>query len=70
MTFWMSLVFATFSIVYGINGYLSSRDMAEGPLRDDAIGYMWFWLFIGAIGIIMAVLSWLMIKGRIAYPSE
>jgi hypothetical protein len=70
MTFWMSLAFATFCIVYGVDGYLSAQDMAAGAERDDANGYVWFWLFLGTIGIILAVVSWLMVKGRIAYPSE
>jgi hypothetical protein len=70
MTFWMSLVFATFCIVYAVDGYLSLQDMAAGAERDDANGYVWFWLFMGAIGLLGAGVSWLMIKGRIAYPSE
>lgn len=70
MTFWISLAFATFCIVYGVNGYLSLQDMPAGAERDDAKGFVWFFLFMGSIGIVTTVVSWLMIKGRIAYPSE
>jgi hypothetical protein len=70
MTYWMSLLFATLSVAYAISGYLSTQEMPAGAERDDAFGYVWFWLFLGGVGLCMAFVSWLMVKGRIAYPNE
>jgi hypothetical protein len=61
---WAGLAFALFSIAYATYG-LISIDADMSPVdRADAHGFAMFWLFLAAVGATMAVVSWLMLKGK------
>jgi NADH:ubiquinone oxidoreductase subunit 5 (subunit L)/multisubunit Na+/H+ antiporter MnhA subunit len=60
---WGSVVFALFCLGYAFAGFSSMDAMADDATRADARGFALFWLFLGAIGIVMAIVSWRMVKG-------
>ncbi len=69
-TFWASVVFAIGCIAYAGFGF-SSFDASMPPgVREDSRGYVWFWLFMGGVGIATAIVSWLMLRGTIRMPDE
>jgi hypothetical protein len=64
LVLWLSLAFAVACIAYAGFGF-SSIDVGTDPqVAADSRGYAWFWLFLGGIGVVMAGISWLMVKGR------
>jgi hypothetical protein len=65
LVLWLSLVFAGVCIAYAGFGFSSIDAGADPQVTADSRGYAWFWLFLGAIGLMMAVVSWLMTKGRL-----
>lgn len=65
LVFWLSLVFAGVCIAYAGFGFSSIDAAADPQVVADSRGYAWFWLFLGGIGVFMAVVSWLMAKGRL-----
>ena len=68
--FWASVVFAIACIAYAGFGFSSIDASMSESARDDSRGYAWFWLFMGAIGSATALVSWLMLSGRIRIPEE
>ena len=59
---WGSAVFALFCLGYAFAGFSSIDGMADDAARADARGFALFWLFLGVIGIVMAIVSWWMVK--------
>ena len=59
---WGSVVFALFSLGYAFAGFSSMDGMADDATRSDARGFALFWLFLGVIGIVMAIVSRWMVK--------
>ena len=68
LTQWMALLFAVLCGAYGVNGMIASGALAEGAVRDDARGFAWFWLFLAGVGVVLAVVSWLMARGKLGTP--
>ena len=66
LTLVMSIVFAALCLGYVGYGWWESSAMPEGQARDDARGFVYFWLFLGAVGVASAIVSWLMARGTIA----
>jgi hypothetical protein len=64
LLFWLSLVFAGACIAYAGFGFSSIEVNADPQIVEDSRGYAWFWLFLGAIGLLMAVASWLIVRGK------
>lgn len=62
ITLAMSVVFAVLSLGYGAYGWHELGGMPPGPERDDAHGYIFFWAFLGAIGIVSAWIAWRMMR--------
>lgn len=65
LVLWLSLAFAAVCIAYAGFGFSSIDVGADPQVAADSRGYAWFWLFLGGIGLAMAVVSWLMAKGRL-----
>jgi hypothetical protein len=65
MTLWASLVFAAICFAVGVHGLWSLRAATDEALRADAHGFAWFWLFLGAIALLMALLARLATKGKL-----
>ncbi len=69
-TFWASLVFAIACLAYGAFGFSSIDASMSDAARDDSRGYAWFWTILGGIGGISAIVSWLVIQGRLGTSGE
>ena len=65
LVLWLSLIFAGVCIAYAGFGFSSIDASGDPQIVADSRGYAWFWLFLGGIGLLMAALSWLMVKGRL-----
>ncbi|MEO8485055.1 MAG: hypothetical protein ABI585_01840 [Betaproteobacteria bacterium] len=64
MTFWASLVFALVCIAYGGFGFSRIDASMSDALREEARGFAWFWMFLGCVGALFAILAWLMEHGK------
>jgi hypothetical protein len=62
--FWASIVFAVLCIGYAGFGFSSIDASMSEELREASRGYAWFWMFLGGIGALFALLSWLMLRGK------
>ena len=62
-TFWGSLAFALLCIGSGGFGFSSLDASMPDEVLEAARGFAWFWMFLGGIGILFAVLSWLLLRG-------
>ena len=62
LTLWLSLVFAALCLGYGAYGWMEQWSMPLGQERDDARGFALFYLFLGAVGLAAAILSWRMTR--------
>jgi hypothetical protein len=61
-------VFAVACCAYAVYG-LSMLDATMTEVeRADGRGFALFFLFMGAIGAAMALVSWLMLRGKIRLP--
>ncbi len=64
LMFWFSLVFACLCIAYAGFGFSSIEANADPQLVEDSRGYAWFWLFLGSIGVVLAIVSWRLTKEK------
>lgn len=62
LTLWLSLAFAALCLAYAGYGWHGLEAMPTGAERDDARGYAMFWLFLGAIGLACAAVSYWMTR--------
>ena len=68
--FWGGIVFAVVCGGYGLYG-LSMLDAGmTDAQRADGRGFAMFFLFLGAIGAVMAFVSWLMLRGKIRLSDD
>ena len=59
---WGAAIFAIFCLGYAFAGFSSLDAMVNDAARADARGFAMFWLFLGVIGVAMAIVSWWMTK--------
>ena len=64
LMFWFSLVFACLCIAYAGFGFSSIDAGADPQQIEDGRGYAWFWIFLGSIGVVLAVVSWRLTKEK------
>ncbi len=62
ITLVMALIFATLCLGYSGYGWWELSAMPAGAERDDAQGFVWFWVFMGVIGLVSAYISWRMVR--------
>jgi hypothetical protein len=62
MTLFAAVIFAALCLGYALYGCYSIGDMPQGQERDDAWGYVGFWAFMGAVGVVSALVSWWMMR--------
>jgi hypothetical protein len=69
-SFWMGILFTGLALAMALSN-LSSGDV-NTPEADVAAahGYAIFWFFLAAFGIVMVVVSWLMMKGKLGGDQE
>jgi hypothetical protein len=62
---WLSIAFAVFCIAYAVVGFSSIDPSLTAQEREDSRGYAIFFLCLGAFGVVAAVVSWLMMRGKL-----
>jgi bacteriorhodopsin len=60
--FWASLLFAALCVAYALFGFSSIDAGMPAEQQADSRGYAWFWTFLGAIGLLLAIVSWFMTR--------
>jgi len=56
-------IFAALCLAFGINGLLSLENIADPVQHTDAAGFAWFWIFLGVVGLVIAVAGWWLARG-------
>ncbi|MEO8751256.1 MAG: hypothetical protein ABI624_01120 [Casimicrobiaceae bacterium] len=68
--FWGGVVFAVLCWSYAVYGLTSLDASMTETERADGRGFAMFFVFLGAIGAVMAAVSWLMLRGKIRVPDD
>ena len=69
-SFWMGIAFSLLSLAMAVSNFTSADANATEADLADAHGYAMFWFFLAAFGIVMVVVSWLMMKGKLGGEQE
>ena len=62
MTMVVGAIFALVCFGVAINGFMSLGEITDAKTISDAKGFAFFWAFLGAVGLVFAVVSWWMAK--------
>jgi hypothetical protein len=68
--FWGGIVFTVICGGYGLYGLSMIHTGMTDVERADGRGFAMFFLFLAAIGAATALVSWLMIRGKIRLPDD
>jgi hypothetical protein len=69
-TFWMGIAFSLVSVAMALSNLTGADPDATEAQLADAHGFAMYWLFLAAFGIVMVVVSWLMMKGKLGGDQE
>ena len=64
ITLYIAIAFALLCLGYAGYGWHELGAMPAGQERDDAHGYILFWLFLGCVGVASAWISWRMTRAE------
>jgi hypothetical protein len=53
----MAAIFAAVCFSVAITGFTSLGDIADPVQKADAVGFAWFWAFLGAVAVVVGALS-------------
>ena len=67
---WFSLVFAVLCLYIAFDGLSSLASLTDETQRADSRGFAYFWLFLGAIAVACAVVSWWIVQRENAKPPD
>ena len=62
MSMVVAALFASLCLGYAIRGFTSLSEITDPTQLDDAKGFAMYWAFLGAIGLIVAVACWWMLR--------
>ena len=62
MTVLISAIFAAVCYSVGITGFLSLGEITDPVQHSDALGFAWFWTFLGTIGLAFGALGFWLIR--------
>ena len=62
MSIIMASIFALVCFGVAINGFSSLGELTDPAQRSDALGFAWFWAFLGAIGVAFGALGYWIVK--------
>jgi hypothetical protein len=65
MSLWMGIVFIALTLTMAFLNLSGGDAGASEADLANAHGYGMFWLFLTGFGVVMVVVSWLIIKGRL-----
>jgi len=54
----MAAFFTLFCLGFAVNGFIALREITDAAEATASRGYAWFWTFLAAIGVVMGVVSW------------
>ena len=66
----MGILFSLFALAMALSNLSAGDVNATEAELSAAHGYAYFWLFLAAFGILMVVVSWLMMKGKLGGDQE
>ena len=69
-SFWMGILFTLLSLAMALSNLSSGDANATEADLAAAHGYAIFWFFLAGFGIVMVVVSWLMMKGKLGGDLE
>jgi hypothetical protein len=69
-SFWMGIVFTLLTLGMAISNLMAGSAHDDASTLADARGYAMFWFFLAGFGLVMIVVSWLMMKGRLGGDQE
>ena len=69
-SFWMGILFTLLALAMALSNLTSGDAGAAEADTAAAQGYAMFWLFLAVFGMVMVVVSWLMMKGRLGGDME
>ena len=61
---WLCAAFALLCGGFAFTGFSSLATIADEAERDLSLGYSWFWAFLGMVGVVFGILSWLIREGK------
>lgn len=65
VSFWMGIVFSLLALAMAWSNLSAGDANATEAELAAARGYAMFWFFLAAFGMVMVVVSWLMMKGKL-----
>ena len=57
MTIVIAAIFAIVCFSVAFTGFSSSGDLTDPTQKADAIGFAWFWTFLGSVGVAFGAVS-------------
>ena len=69
-SFWMGILFTLLALAMALSNLTSGDAGAAEADTAAAQGYAMFWFFLAAFGLVMVVVSWLMMKGKLGGDME
>ena len=62
MSMVMAAIFATVCFGVAITGFTSIGDITDPVQKYDALGFAWFWAFLGATGVIFGAMGYWILR--------
>jgi len=62
-TMTIASIFGALCLAGGIHGLLSLDGITDPVQLSDAKGFAWFWMFLGCVGVAIAIGSWWIARG-------
>ena len=70
ISFWMGIVFSLLTLGMALSNFSAGDVNATEADLAASRGYAFFWLFLAAFGMVMVIVSWLMMKGKLGGDAE
>jgi hypothetical protein len=67
---WMCAVFALVCFGFAASGFTAISTITDDAVRDESLGYAWFWTFLVAIAVAFGILSWMIKAGKFGDPDQ
>jgi len=58
----MSTILAVICVGVGLDGFTSLSGIADADRHADAVGYAWFWMFLGLVCALFGVVGWWLLR--------
>ena len=58
----LSAIFSFICVAVAINGFMSLGDITDTAQRSEAVGYAWYWAFLGLVSAAFVVLGYWLVK--------